>query len=450
MTDQYGEILRSVAETNEKIGTFLEKMNTAPLETSIATQSAQAAGEAATPSHRRGVLSVEERSFLHEELSRKSSSELTALFSAQLRKRDAGVPLDSWLGAGGYTLQNALGQLQSSGVSLDVAKAIDTAGVSVLIRQDLEPLLYQVFVRQFPFYDRIAKEPANGLVHAFNRITAYGDAQFMPELGTVTDDVSTYERATTNVAILATRRGVTLKSQFAVAAGGMAWSPEAIEMQGGLRSIAHKMQQTIFGGQAEDSDGTSSNELGAYDVNGFTGLRHILNSARAKEVDPSTNPTTSGNIRRAVDAAILEMIQQGAVGPWDIWSNPGEKVTFDEQQDANVRIMEASQRGATVGVVAQAVNTVGGQIGWNIVPGDSIGAYEREDWEGSGSPQDVRDVYITDMSGISLPYLGTPGPTVLEIPVGISGQLTRLFIIFMMNGMAVKVPQFSNKVRIAI
>lgn len=450
MSDQYSEILRSVAETNEKIGTFLEKMNTAPLETSIATGT-QTVGAPTAPTTRRGVLNGEERMFLHEELSRKSNAELSAMFSAQMRKRDAGVPLESWLGAGGYTLQNALGQLQSSHVDMDIAKAIDTNDAGVLIRQDLEPLLYQVFVRQFPFYDRVPKEPANGLVHAFNRITEYGSASFMPELGTVTDDKSVYERATTNVAILATRRGVTLKSQFAVAAGGMAWSPEAIEMQGGLRAISHKMQQTIFGGNnnATYNTATANDEEGAYDADAFTGLRQILKlGSDPGTVDPSTNPTTTGNIRRAIDAAILEPIQTGATGPWDIWSHPGEKITFDEQQDANVRIMEASQRGASIGVVTQAVNTIGGQIGWNIVPGDSIGSYISSDYGVTGGI--YRDVYITDLSGISLPYLGTPGPTVLEIPVGISGQLTRLFIIFLMNGMAVKVPQFSNKVRVQI
>lgn len=453
MPDQYADILRSVAETNEKIGNFIEKMGAGTpdqpvFDTAAATQkSTQTVGDTVdqAPSRmvRRGLLSPEERQFLHSELATKSDATINAMFSAQMRKRDAGVPLDHWLASGGYTLQNALGMMQSDHLDLDIAKAIDTGGVSVLIRQDLEPLLYQVFIRQFPFYDKVGKEPANGLIHAFNRITAYGSASFMPELGTVTDDKSTYERASTNVAILATRRGVTLKSQFAVAAGGMAWSPEAIEMQGGLRAISKKMQDTIFGGQAADSGGLLTNELGLYDVDGFTGLRSILNSARAQNVDPATNPTTTGNIRRAVDAGILEMIQQGGTGPWEIWSHPQEKVTFDEQQDANVRIMEASQRGANIGVLAQAVNTVGGQIPWNIVPGDSIHSYTATTY----SSNSVRDIYTIQPDGMSLPFLGTPGPTVLEIPVGISGQLTRLFIIFMMNGFAVKVPQFQNKIR---
>ena len=96
--------------------------------------------------------------------------------------------------------------------------------------------------------------------------------------------------------------------------------------------------------------------------------------------------------------------------------------------------------------MTQAVNTLAGQIGWNIVPGDSISSYTATTY----SSNVVRDVYMVDPNGMSLPFLGTPGPTVLEIPVGISGQLTRLFIIFMMNGLACKVPQFSNKIRIKV
>ena len=72
MSEQYSEILRSVAETNEKIGTFLEKMNAAPLETSIATQKAQTVGEEAPA--RRAALTTEERSFLDRKSTRLNSS----------------------------------------------------------------------------------------------------------------------------------------------------------------------------------------------------------------------------------------------------------------------------------------------------------------------------------------------------------------------------------------
>jgi hypothetical protein len=77
------------------------------------------------------------------------------------------------------------------------------------------------------------------------------------------------------------------------------------------------------------------------------------------------------------------------------------------------------------------------------VPGDSIGHYTATTF----SNKDVADLYVLDDSTIALPYLGSPGPSVLEIPPGVSGQLTRLFIIYLFNGLAVLNLVHSNKAR---
>jgi hypothetical protein len=129
-----------------------------------------------------------------------------------------------------------------------------------------------------------------------------------------------------------------------------------------------------------------------------------------------------------------------------IWSAPGEKQTFDQQQDANVLWLgQQNLRDIAPGTVASVVNTsVAGPLPWGVVPGDSIAAYTAASY----SSNSVRDVYILDESTIDLPYLGAAGPTVLDIPIGISGQLTHLFIIFVMNGLACRAPAFSGKVRI--
>ena len=82
-----------------------------------------------------------------------------------------------------------------------IAKLLDASGGAALIRQDLEPMLYALFVKRFPLFERMRKEPANGLVHAYNQQTSYGDAVFQTELGTVTDDVNVYARQTTNAVV---------------------------------------------------------------------------------------------------------------------------------------------------------------------------------------------------------------------------------------------------------
>src|SRR6185295_5582014 len=122
-----------------------------------------------------------------------------------------------------------------------------------------------------------------------------------------------------------------------------------------------------------------------------------------------------------------------------IWAHPHEKVSFDLQQDKNIRYMN-SFVDIAVGVQTNAVNTVFGPLPLAVVPVDSIGTYTN-----SGTR---RDMYILDESSISLPYLGSEGPTVLEIPPGVAGQLTRLFIVFGMWGLAVRAIPFSNKVRV--
>lgn len=437
MSPELEALLKGVLETQEQIGQTLLRMNEAP---AVATPTVSVEDQGTPAPSTRRFITPDERMALSETLRTKSTSHIAELITRQAAVRDAGIPLHVWLNTAGFAAQNAFNQLGGQ-LDPDIAKALETGGATALIRQDLEPMLYEVFVRLFPAYDRFPKEPANGLVHAWNQITAYGDAKFMAELGTVSDDTSTYARKTTPVAILATRRGISLKSQFAVMAGGMNYNPEAIELQGGLRAIAHRMQTTIFEGNATVASGTADDEFGLYDANAFDGLRRALYT-NAVDLDPATDPTTTGSFRRAVDAALLPIVQAGG-RPSIIWGHPQEKITFDEQQDVNVRLVGPNYVDIGVGATAQTINTIAGQIPFAVVPGDSIGAYH------IGATK-RRDLYMLDESSITLPYLGSPGPTVLEIPIGISGQLTHLYIVFMMNGLAVKVLPWSNKIRVKV
>ena len=432
-------LLKGVLETQEQIGQTLLKMNEAPNVATPATQTVEDQGTPA-PEARRSYLTPEERVQMRETLRTKDLPHITSLITRQAAVPNTGIPLHVWLNTAGFTAQNAFNQMQSQ-LQPEVAKALDTTGATALIRQDLEPMLYEVFIRMFPAYDRFPKEPANGLVHAWNQITAYGGAKFMAELGTVTDDTNTYARKTTNIAILATRRGISLKSKFAVTAGGVDYNPEALELQGGLRAMSFQMQQQIFNGNASTASGTDDDEYGLYDANAFDGLRRQL-YANAVNLNPAVEPTTTGSFRRAVDAAILPITQAGGM-PSIIWGHPQEKITFDEQQDPNVRLVGPNYVNIGVGATAQAFNTYAGQIPFAVVPGTGIGDYNI-------GATNYRDLYVLDESTITLPYLGSPGPTVLEIPIGINGQLTHLYIVFLMNGMAVKVISHNNKIRVQL
>lgn len=416
----------------------LDKLNSAPSTAPVVPEAVRGVENQATHAAvRREIMSLGDMYELRKELQKLSARELSAIFLRQLHRDDTGIPINAWASAGGSQVTQ---QLQNSP---EIRKALDSTGASALIRQDLEPVLQELYVKMFPAWDRFTKEPANGLVHAFNQITSFGDAKFLSELGTVTDDVSTYVRQTTNVAILATRRGISLKSQFAVLAGGAGYNPEALELQGGLRAMAHRMQKTIFEGQSTASGADGSNELGlAYDANAFTGLRSILNTSRVQNADETI--ATPDDIRAALDRACEQIQQAGGVSVNLIYTHPHEKVTFDLQQDKNIRYMNSFVDVAP-GIVTNAVNTVFGPVPILSVPGDSISSYLSPNYS-VGNP--VRDMYLLDEGTVTLPYLGSEGPTVLDIPIGISGQLTHQYIIFGMWGLAVKAIPFSNKVRI--
>lgn len=453
---------RTALESLEKIQGFLNASNTPDpvAAAAAAAASAQAAApvptiQAATPAEAVSVAeqfaayrqSLADQQIQHEEnrlavrreLRKREVPELLHMFGVQARQKSAGIPLELWLASGGASRADTFANIHSQ-VDPDISRAIDTSTASALIRQDLEPIMYELFVREFPGFDRFRREPANGLTHTWNQTTSYGDAQFMGELGTVTDDRSNYVRQTTNVAIIATRRGVSLKSQFAVIQGGAGFNPEQLELTGGLRAIAHRMQYQIFSGHSTDNTGTANNELGLYDPNAFTGLRSILNTARAKNVNPLGG--SPEDIRRAINQAAVEVMQQGGRVSM-MWGSPLDKEVFDAQQDKNVRYTNELVDVA-VGVTTNAVNTVFGALPYGVLIGDAIGSYVSANYSGNT----VRDLYLLDESTITMPYLGSEGPTVLDIPIGISGQLTHLFIIFGMWGLAVKAPTFNNKVRI--
>lgn len=435
------DLLQKVAASLDELAPALQKLNDQPLAAAPIGPN-DGAMNASTGVR---VLSMGDRLELQEKLRTKSDAELAAMFHAQLRKEGTGIPVDTWAYA-----QNPAAVADAFSQDAVISKALDSGSGSALIRQDLEPVLQELYVREFPFWELIRKIPSNGLVHAFNQQTSFGDAQFMPELGTVTDDRSTYVRQTANIAILATRRGVSLKGKFAVQAGGAGFDPEQLEIQGGLRAIAHKMQKTIFQGNASESGGAANDEDGAFDPNGFDGLRMIYNTARAVNVDPATNPDTTGNVRAAIDTALMEALNNG--GRVDnIVMRPQELSTFNIQQDPNVRYMGDIAR-ASVGVSVQQVNTIMGSLGLMTVAGDAIGTYDYAGTSAGGvdSGDEVADIYFNDLSNIAIAYLGSPGPTVLDIPVGVSGQLVHLYIVFIMGGLVVRAPLFGNKLRVKV
>jgi hypothetical protein len=325
----------------------------------------------------------------------------------------------------------------------NITKLLDSSGGTALIRQDLEPILYSLFVKRFPFFDRIRKEPANGLVHAFNQQTAYGDAVFQTETGTVTDDNATYARQTTNVAVLATRRGITLKSQFALTQGGSPFNGLSSELAGGVTAIANKLQKTLFQGNATVTSGAgATTELGAYDANGFDGLRKLLGTAAAQG-EIVTKGTAA--YLASINSAVASVLDNGG-NPSAILCSPTDYAGLVNELTNLVRYNAPAQSDQAAGATFGQVVTAAGALPILAVAGDSIGSYTVT----SPTTANYRDMYVIDEDSWSLPYLGADSITTLEIPVGVNGALSRLYIMYVMFGLANKAPQFNAKIRVTV
>ena len=185
----------------------------------------------------------------------------------------AGIPFAAW--ANDHTKQKMLDDDM-------FAKFIDTVSGNVLIRQDLEPLIYAAFVRRFPAFARVDKVPANGLVHTYQRVDQRPAATYIAETATVPDSQSVYTRATSNIAVLALRVGTSLKQSLSVAAGGMGFNTEQQEISFGIEAIAAQLQQTYLQGNATVVAGTLNLPDGLYDANSFDGLRRTVPAANIR------------------------------------------------------------------------------------------------------------------------------------------------------------------------
>ena len=259
------------------------------------------------------------------------------------------------------------------------------------------------------------------------------------------DKTGVYTRKTTNISTYGQRRGVSFKQQLAVQAGGMSWDSGRKEIQNGLIQMAHDLQKTIFQGQATDSGGTASNESGLYDANAFTGLRWWLDdgiNSGAPAVNFSPYLTSSpSNYVTAFNQGITNVADLVGVVPTVAYLRYSELGGLSNQQLSIQRTVDETD--FIPGVRVPAIMTSAGKMPLVAIPGDSIGHYTSS----ADSSRDVADIYLVNEGKVQVPYLGDPGPMVIEIPPGVSGQLSRLWIIAGFFGLAVLSTYHSVKLR---
>lgn len=415
----------------DELGPTVEKGNETPITENVVGQTV-ADGIANPYGQQFGFLSSDDSMYLQRSLNKLSFEEKGYLLGKQIEKGiGTGVPLSQWQ-AGLYGQHPA------------IAKALDTTGGAALIRQDLDPFIVSMFVSIFPAWQRIQKVPANGVVHAWDQLTSYGDtgSAFISELGSVVDKTGTYTRKTTNIAVYGQRRGVSFKQQLAIPAGGMPWDAARLEIQNGLTQMAHDVQKTIFQGNSTASGGTASNEYGLYDANAFDGLRTSLNLVADTGVNFQPHKTSSpDNFVTAFNKGITTIADAVGVPPSVVYARYAELGALSNQQLSIQRTVDSME--FVPGVQVPAVMTSVGRMPVVGVPGDAIGTYTAATYSG----KTVADMYMINESQLAVPYLGSPGPSVIEIPPGVSGQLTRLYIVWGMFGLALMSNLHSVKLR---
>lgn len=347
--------------------------------------------------------------------------------------------------------ESALGQGKFDAAT---QKTLDTSlsggiGGGALIRTDIEPFLYEAYVRRFPWLDAIRMIPSNGLVHTYDVRSSPGSASNLGELGDLTtvESTSTIERkANANIAVTATKRGISLKLQFAVIQSGMNYpvtGSDNLEVVGAIISIGKKVQYNSLQGNFSTGSKTLDDEEGLTDTNGTDGYRTLLKAAGT-----SSTKTNGDKYRDVFNKAMASIMNSG--GSTDdlvIVMSTGVKQGFAAELQDFLRIINNAPPGFPADLAAN------GFIGINdmlskiiIVPAgaqsEGLGYYT-----GAGSVV-FEDVYLTDLMGSALAYLGSPTPTTLELPVGYNNTLSSVYIPFQMAGLVMQVPTFHRKVRV--
>ncbi len=367
---------------------------------------------------------------MREKAMRLPPAQLKAAIRDQLEygsDQGAGIPFQAW--ANQHTASKIV-------EDVEFAKFIDTTSGNVLIRQDLEPLIFAAFVRRFPAFARVDKTPANGLVHTFQRTDARPVATYIAETANVPDSQSVYTRATSNISVLALRVGTSLKQSLSVTAGGMPFDTEQQEISFGIEAIAAQLQQTYLQGNATVPGGTLNTVDGLFDANSFDGLRRTVPAANIRALGTDT-------ILEGLNQADALSVNLGGTSTV-VMMRVTDGVQFENELQPFRRFIESER----VEVVPGLPNVTGVSLsGSGVVPVIKVpGA----DWTvyTVGGDAGISDAYVLDESVVTLPYLGSDVPTVIELPLGVTGALTKLYMLVGMFGVAVRVPNFIAKLRI--
>lgn len=352
-------------------------------------------------------------------------------------------------------IQAAMGAtLISAGVTKEVGTSL-TAGP--VIRQDLNPVVYEEFVHIFPLIDLLEKRESNGLVDAFERQTNFTQQNedtplSIKETGVVNDDSNSYVQDTCNIAIFASRRGASLKSVFGARAGGSPIDVAGKEVEGGLIKLAHDFQAESFRMQNVTASGAgATTNLGVYDATGFKGFRYMTEfmcpTANVDQVDVSSFSATSQAVTNAISQVANTILDLGGNPDIMFGSLAAREYLRQEAYNKTTYFAGQQQKVEVMPNVYLPSFTLGNgeEIPYYGIPGKSVGTYSI-----NSDGHVYWDIYIADSSTMSIVWLGAPTPTLIEVPLASDGTLRKLTIPYWMASLEFAVPSYIGKVRLKI
>ena len=331
--------------------------------------------------------------------------------------------------AQGFSLGIRNGAFGDANVSNQISKSLDSGSGSggPLIRTDIDPLLREAYLRKFPLGDMVRRIPANGLVHSYDQRTSPGTAAFIDELGSISAIASdsTYVRsANSHIGVIGAQRQVSLKLQYAVAQSGMSFDLTGagnLEVIGALTAIALVNQAAIAQGNFTDAAKTLDDEEGVTDTKAFDGLRTTLKGA-------STSVTKSAgeSYMDAINRAVIGVLNSGGdVASLTVLMSLGARFAIDQELINFYRIMNSTPAGGVAtNLGSNGIMTVADTL-TRFLPipaaaqGQGMGYYTL-----AGTV--TEDMDVIDPSNIALAYLGSPTPSVLELPVGYNNALSKI------------------------
>jgi hypothetical protein len=353
---------------------------------------------------------------------------------------------------GGLKLYEAAGKGLFGTDSLAVRKTLDVGGGSggPLVRTDLEQMLWEIYLREFTVAERIQRIRSNGVSHSYSKRTAIPGAQTTNSLGDFSGAFSnsTFGTDSAPIAIIVSPTGIGMKLAAAVEQSGMVnfdlSGSNNLEVVGAVTSIAKKNQTLILQGNKSTAAKTLNDEEGLTDANAFDGLR-----AQLKGEGTSTTKAGGDTYRELLKKAARKIRNAGgsARNIVAFCSLPVEGAIDAELEDFYRITNSRPEGGVDLHLSGGGLRLSGKYLSEIIgVPADAQG--NGMGYYNIAGPTTVEDIDVVDLTGMSMAWLISPSPTILELPPGYNNTLSRVFVPFLMNGLVVHTVNFQHKIRV--